>query len=248
MKIRCIIVDDDDAQIENLERELNKWREIEVVRRYNDSTKFLLEQKKIDYDLVFLDIEMPILKGISIPENIEKLVIFISAYRKEYDERLWDLVNSSPKILGSIDKANLSSQLPKTLNKLIFQQKQRGEFLYQNFEGGLKKIKQNEILFITVLPDDVTDRRDKRLFKTAANNYEEIKIKNANIKDIAASLNEIAFFHVNEHFIISRVLAETGRAYSDHIFIELPKKIRDIALKQLIAVDKQEKFRHWLRK
>ena len=103
MKIRCIIVDDEDAQIDNLERELAIYKELEVVKKYNDPAKFIEEQKKIDYDVAFLDIEMPKLKGIDIAATIEKNIVFISAYRQEYNDGLWDLINSNPKILGCID-------------------------------------------------------------------------------------------------------------------------------------------------
>ena len=249
MKIRCIIVDDEDAQIDNLERELAIYKELEVVKKYNDPAKFIEEQKKIDYDVAFLDIEMPKLKGIDIAATIEKNIVFISAYRQEYNDGLWDLINSNPKILGCIDKANLSVQLDRNLQKLIPQFKQGSEYLHLNFEGGLRKIKQNDILFITVLPDDLKkDRRDKRLFKIAQHNFEEIRIKNKGIRDIILLLNQNDFFQINEHFIISKGLAETSYTYADHIFIKMPVKIKNVDCKQSIAVDKQEKFKLWLRK
>ena len=248
MKIRCIIVDDDDAQIDNLERELAKYKELEVIRKYTDPVKFVLEQKKLDYDFAFLDIEMPALKGIEILTAIDNDIVFVSAYRKEYSERLLDLNNSSSHILGCIDKANLVTQLGQTLQKLIPLFKQRSDCLNLNFEGGLRKIKQNEISFITVLPDNIKDRRDKRLFKAAEYNFEQIKIKNTGIKDIAPLLNQTTFFQLNEHFIISKHLADMSNVYSDHIFIKLPGDINDVDRKQAIAVDKQDRFKNWIKK
>lgn len=83
--MRTILVDDERPALKNLERFLKEYDYIEVIGAYTDVTMIFEEIKKEKVHLVFLDIEMPKMKGIEAAEKILKLdnnvqIVFITAY------------------------------------------------------------------------------------------------------------------------------------------------------------------------
>ena len=83
MTYKCLIVDDEKLARELLENHLSQLSEFEIV----DSCKNAIEARKIlqnkKIDLLFLDIEMPILKGTDFFKSLinKPQVIFTTAYR-----------------------------------------------------------------------------------------------------------------------------------------------------------------------
>ncbi|MFT5618468.1 MAG: two-component system LytT family response regulator [Arenicella sp.] len=83
MKYKCVIVDDEELARELIETHLSQLDEFELVA----SCESALEAQKIlrteSVDLLFLDIEMPVLKGTDFLKSltIQPKVIFTTAYR-----------------------------------------------------------------------------------------------------------------------------------------------------------------------
>lgn len=71
MKYTCIIIDDEPHAIEGLERYITALPDFEVAKSYTDP---LLALKEItngpDVDLVFLDVDMPLISGIELAKEI----------------------------------------------------------------------------------------------------------------------------------------------------------------------------------
>ena len=86
MSLKTIIVDDEPDSIKLLSLQLSQHcPEIEIAGMYTSSVKALPAIEKIQPDLVFLDIEMPIMNGFELLEKILHLpfsVIFITAYNQ----------------------------------------------------------------------------------------------------------------------------------------------------------------------
>lgn len=83
MKYRCVIVDDEDLARGLIKNHLTQLDDFELVASCAsaiEASKILKEQK---VDLIFLDIEMPVLKGTEFFKNLmyKPKVIFTTAYR-----------------------------------------------------------------------------------------------------------------------------------------------------------------------
>jgi DNA-binding LytR/AlgR family response regulator len=92
MKVRCLIVDDEPIAQDILESYIGKVEGLELVGKCNNAMEAinLLRQEKVD--LMFLDIQMPGLSGISMLKTLKDppRVIFTTAYR-EYAVESYEL-------------------------------------------------------------------------------------------------------------------------------------------------------------
>ncbi len=85
LKIKTVLVDDEERALSRMKILLSKFQEIEVIETINDATyaiEFILETAP---DLVFLDIEMPGKTGLEIAREINKnnlqtKIVFMTAY------------------------------------------------------------------------------------------------------------------------------------------------------------------------
>ncbi|MFA8433204.1 MAG: LytR/AlgR family response regulator transcription factor [Marinifilaceae bacterium] len=82
MKVKCLIVDDEDLAIDVVEEYINRIDYLQLEGKCKSAVEALtiLNQKKID--LVFLDIQMPGLTGIQLLRNLSNppAIIFTTAY------------------------------------------------------------------------------------------------------------------------------------------------------------------------
>lgn len=92
MKISCIIIDDEPSSQNVLISFINKIDYLELKQVCNDALEALEYLKNIAIDLIFLDINMPQLSGISFYKSLQKPpnVIFTTAY-SEYAIEGFDL-------------------------------------------------------------------------------------------------------------------------------------------------------------
>ena len=92
MKLRCLIVDDEPIAREIVEKYCSFLPEIEVVSSCNDAlqAKQLLAVQPVD--VIFLDINMPVLDGLAFLKTLKKQpqVIFTTAY-KEYAHEAFNI-------------------------------------------------------------------------------------------------------------------------------------------------------------
>ena len=91
-KIRCIIVDDEPVALDILENHLSKIDKIDIIGRCRNATEAFNMINANKTDLIFLDINMPGISGISFAKSINKniKIIFTTAYR-EYAIEGFDL-------------------------------------------------------------------------------------------------------------------------------------------------------------
>ncbi|NML38975.1 response regulator transcription factor [Chitinophaga sp. G-6-1-13] len=84
MKTKCLLVDDEPLAISLLQRHLEKLDSFEVTDTCDDAVKALELLGTRQYDLLFLDIEMPQLSGLSLLKTLKQApsVIITTAYRE----------------------------------------------------------------------------------------------------------------------------------------------------------------------
>ncbi len=152
--IRCVAVDDETPALDILEDNISKIPFLQLVKKCKNAYVALevLQQEQID--LLFLDIEMPGINGLSLlksPSN-RPMVIFITAYRK-YAIEGFDL-----DVLDYLVKPVPFDRFLRAANKALEYQgfKQKENMLPQNFpdylfihsEYQLTKVYIHEIAYI----------------------------------------------------------------------------------------------------
>ncbi|MBP9151290.1 MAG: response regulator [Flavobacteriales bacterium] len=81
--IRVVIVDDEVDSLSLLENLLNDFSEVEVVRSFLDASEFLNCKTNLKYDVLFLDLEMPV-SGLELAKLENGPVVFVSGKSKNY--------------------------------------------------------------------------------------------------------------------------------------------------------------------
>ena len=114
MILKCVIIDDEPLAVKVIENHISQIKELQTVAVFNnaiDSMEYLRENKP---DLLFLDVNMPIIDGFSFLESLDDkpLVIITSAHAehaaKGFDQEVLDyLVKpiSLPRFIKAVNKA-----------------------------------------------------------------------------------------------------------------------------------------------
>lgn len=115
--MRAMIVDDEPLSLDYFERLLAERPEVTLIGRYTDPRQALAGIALEKPEVVFLDIEMPEINGISLAEKIQVFaprtnIVFVTAYR-EYAIQAFEL-NAIDYLLKPIQK----ERLEKTLQRL----------------------------------------------------------------------------------------------------------------------------------
>ena len=84
MKTKCVIIDDEPLAIELIESHIAQIEQLEVIATFKNAVSALEFLKTSHADLLFLDIQMPMLSGTDFLKsaNIAPKVIFTTAYRE----------------------------------------------------------------------------------------------------------------------------------------------------------------------
>ena len=159
MKIKCLIIDDEPLAINVIKNYLQKIEDVELVNTFNnaiDGLNFLKHQK---VDVIFLDINMPVLDGLNFIKSLKEppLIIITSAYT-EYAFQTYEL-----DVLDYLVKPIEFPRFMNALNKLYrrFDIKQPTSepinarpFLFLKIDKKkMKKVFLDEILVVESLKD-----------------------------------------------------------------------------------------------
>jgi DNA-binding response OmpR family regulator len=263
MKTRYVIIDDDPGAIELLETEISHYSDFIIVQKFDNPDKFLHEQLTIRYDIVFLDINMP-LNGIEISKKVHKQIVFVTAHRKEFSDGLLDLHNKNDNILGSINKARLGQELKAIIPKIRERVYALNKDLIIDTDRGKARIDFDDIILVASnhilkrqddtnkkAKDDnpVLSEKDKMLIKISdfdRSVSECLWIKNKTIEDIFTLLNnDKMFFILNKYCIISRKFIKHLPS-AEEVFMKLPPQCPIKVENPLTVSDSsKKKFEIW---
>lgn len=115
--IRAIVVDDEPLALQHMEMKLVETGNIDVVKTFSNPLFVLEEMKNLDFQVAFLDIEMPGLSGLDLAEQIQEWnpsihIVFVTAYR-DYAIQAFEL-HSIDYVLKPI----LKDRIEKTISRL----------------------------------------------------------------------------------------------------------------------------------
>lgn len=199
-KIRCIIVDDEPMAREILENHLRKIETVEIVALCKNAVEAFNVISSQPVDLVFLDINMPEISGLSFAKSINNAVkvIFTTAYR-EYAVDGFDLQAvdyllkpiSFGRLMQSINKY-LSENQQMTLEEPAKIEPEKSESIFVRSDRKMIKINFPEILYIESLADYIKIHLvDKTI------------VTRETISSIEAKLPKQDFLRVHRSFIVA---------------------------------------------
>lgn len=160
MKINCLIIDDEPLAINVIKNYLEPIENFEVINTFSNPIEGLNFLKNNTVDVIFLDINMPVLDGINFIKSLENppILIITSAY-SQFAIETYEL-----DVLDYLVKPIEFPRLMKTLNKISKRLENKtnlpqessadSPFIFVKIDKKrMKKIFFNEILVIESLKD-----------------------------------------------------------------------------------------------
>jgi two-component system LytT family response regulator len=166
MKYKCIIVDDEPLARELIASHLAYFESFELIDSFENALKAYTFLESNDVDLIFLDIEMPLLKGNDFLKKLKNpaKVIFTTAYR-EYALEGYEL-NVIDYLLKPITFDRFFVSIEK-FKQLQTSKKEEKKIIQQHIfvSSGIKNIKIvfDEILYIESLKDYITIHLENKI-------------------------------------------------------------------------------------
>lgn len=198
--IKCIIVDDEPIAREILENHLAKIKYVEIVATCKNAIEAFGILNNSDIDLIFLDINMPEISGLSFAKNINKSIkiIFTTAYR-EYAVEGFDLQAldyllkpiSFDRLLQAVNKftgnvSQVNSEVMKGINT------ESNDFIFVRSDRKMIKVSFDKINFIESLSDYL------KIYL-----QEKTIITRETITSIEAKLPKSDFLRIHRSYIVS---------------------------------------------
>jgi len=172
MKVRCIIIDDEPIARQIVEQYCSYLPELEVMASAGNAldAKKLIQQGSVD--LIFLDINMPVLDGLSFLKTLTNppQVILTTAY-KEYAHQAFDLA-ACDYLLKPFSLERFIVAVDKAKDTLLAKRKAAPEaaaetHTYIKSEGKIYKINFDEICFAEADGNNVKIVTDTGLVRPA---------------------------------------------------------------------------------
>lgn len=195
MAIHCLIIDDEPLAINVIKNYLQLIDNVTIINTFNSAIEALNFLKEHTVDLIFLDINMPLLDGLDFIKNLEKkpLIIITTAY-DEYAIETYELgvldylvkPISFPRFMKAVDRA--SKAISQTSPKIV----KRPYIFIKVDKKKLKKIYLDELLVIESL-------RDYLKISTLTNKY----IIHSTLTNFTSQLPSNNFIRIHRSFTIA---------------------------------------------
>lgn len=158
MKAKCLIIDDEPLAINVIKNHLKEFNDIELESTFTNAIDALSYLQNNTVDLIFLDINMPLLDGLNFIKSLEKkpLIIITTAHIEyaveSYELDVLDYLVKPipfPRFVKAINKV-FKSLNPQKVNTI---QPEKPYFFIKIDKKKMKKIYLEEILVIESLKD-----------------------------------------------------------------------------------------------
>ena len=200
--MNCIIIDDEPLAREEMQSLIQEVSALEIIGKFSNAITALEFLKTHKPDLIFLDIEMPMVNGIAFAEQLpeQTLLIFTTAYA-QYALKSYEL-DAVDYLLKPIEKNRLKKAIDKavTYQKLLSEETVKttieantDNFLFIKSDRRFYKINFNEIKFIEGLKDYVVLYTDSQKLITAMN-----------LKTIHQKIPADIFLRVSKSYVVNK--------------------------------------------
>ena len=210
--MKAIIIDDERLARKELNNLLKNYPEIEIVDQAVNADDALEKIKRLNPDLIFLDIQMPGKTGFELLEELDKVpkVIFTTAY-DEFATRAFD-VNALDYLLKPIQEERLKDTITKVLavEASALSERAHEETLEAKQSLGVNDqvfVKDGERCWFISLKEIRLFESDGNYIKVYFNNFKPMIHKSLNALD--EKLDERSFFRASRKYIINLSWIET---------------------------------------
>ena len=227
MTVNCLIIDDEPLAINVIKNHIKEIDNLNVINTFNSAIDALSFMKSNNVDLLFLDINMPLLDGLDFIKSLDKkpMIIITTAYSeyaiKTYELEVLDYLMkpiSFPRFLKAVNRAfkELNSNLTSNIGIA-----KRAHIFIKVDKKKMQKIYLDEILIIESL-------RDYLKIKTITNKY----IIHSTLSSFTEKLPSNNFIRIHRSFTIAIDKIEAvqgnsveidgvkyviGRSYIEHV-------------------------------
>jgi two-component system LytT family response regulator len=207
--MKAILIDDEPDCIKLLALQLKMYcPQVQVIASCTDSSDGLQKIKELQPDIVFLDIEMPLMNGFQLLESagdIQFHIVFVTAYDKFAVKAF--RFSALDYLLKPIDAKDLVAAVEKAGKKQL-PEKQQINLLKQQLHGGEKYLPdkialpyQNGVMFTEV---------SNIIYCESENNYTRFHLANKQqcmvsktLGDIQEVLEERNFLRVHRQYLVN---------------------------------------------
>ena len=206
--MKTVIIDDERDAIYTLELIIQEYLpEIQVVSRFTDPEKALLALRDLEFDLLFLDINMPGMSGFELLQNLEKNdfhIVFTTAY-DEYALKAFKY-NAVDYLLKPIDVEELRATIDRLKTKNNSKHSPVPDYSKILTQINHKKL---EKLSIPTADGIYFIRPEEILYFLASGSYTKVVRREGDIIFVSKSLKEIErlvgseFFRIHNSYSIN---------------------------------------------
>ncbi len=193
--LRCVIVDDEPPAIRLIENYIKKLPSLDVVYSTTKPIEAVTYMEKHDFDLIFLDIQMPYLTGIQLSKILRNdiYVIFTTAY-SEFAVESYQL-NATDYLLKPFDFERFYQAVKKVESSLdVTGDRSIKDYVFvkRDTKNSFEKVQINDILYIEGLKNYVTIHLPNKQVVT----YNTLK-------SIKESLPDSLFEQIHKSYIVA---------------------------------------------
>ncbi|CDS93310.1 MULTISPECIES: LytR/AlgR family response regulator transcription factor [Sphingobacterium] len=194
--IKCILLDDELPSLSYLQALCGNFKDVEIVKSFNNPQKFLDQVDKLDFNTCVMDILMPNLNGLDIAKLLpNKAIIFSTAY-KEFAADAFDL-HAVDYLRKPYQADRLQIAFDKAMKWIIANAVSSEDIIELNSNQGKTRIITSQIAYIEVADHD---RRDKYIKMTDG---PDILAKNISLDEILMLLPSGKFCRINRRNVIA---------------------------------------------
>lgn len=196
MKIKCIIVDDEPLAVDVLLKYFESYSGFEIIGVFNDSVLALDFLKKNVVDVLFIDINMPMMSGfelIRLYENRNNTKFIITTAYREFAAESYDL-----DVLDYLVKPIPMSRFIKSISKIENELKKsvshssKNDFIIVKVDKKMVKLFLEDIIFIEGMKEYVKVITPDKTY-----------ITHRTLTSISEELPENLFSRVHKSFTVS---------------------------------------------
>lgn len=234
-KISCIIVDDEPVAREVIEAHLSKINSVKIIGTCGSAGEAfsLINEHKVD--LIFLDINMPEISGLSFARSINTdiKIIFTTAYR-EYAIDGFDLQAvdyllkpiSFERLLRAISSFH-KIHFSKEEQKIDGDKKEHNDFIFVRSDRKMIRINLNEISYIESLSDylKIYTSESPIVIRETISNIEKELLESKFIRTHRSFIVSLAALksYTNEYLEVNGKAIPISRSYKSSVLEKLEK-------------------------
>ncbi|WP_423820261.1 response regulator transcription factor [Salinimicrobium sp. TIG7-5_MAKvit] len=197
MNLKCIIIDDEPLAINVIKNHLSQFKDVSISATFNNAVESLKYLENSEVDLLFLDINMPVLDGYSLLKSLSKKpMVIITTAHAEFAVQSYEL-----EVLDYLVKPISFPRFVKAMNKAL-KRKQTTRTVETTSEKDHIFIKMDKKLMKKIYLDDikiVESLKDYIRIITTSGKY----IVHQTLSNFTDSLPADKFIRIHRSFTIS---------------------------------------------